>query len=208
MSGIAKIHGYNTQIRISDLPEELRDYANSIDGSSIGEDKNDGYLKTFKEITLFHEFCTTSLEGYQNKTPEEMLKDFGMSETNTFKSWMDPVSWLINQCISNNDNNNKFISYLNPLITYSETEDPEINKQKWVDPLLTTADANIEGSHFKRLNPILASMSNELSKEEKIYSWADPGMSAATSFIKDKKTRDTVGWILNPIGKGISKLFS
>jgi len=47
----------------------------------------------------------------------------------------------------------------------------------------------------------------EGTKSEKARSWIDPGMAAATSFIKDEKTAKAVYSIFNPVGGILSTAF-
>ncbi len=203
---------YGTQIKISDLQGKVSDKllkrAYAIDKyHSKGKDKNDGYLST-QEINLFVKDIQNSGDEFRNCTADEVVQVFGMAPAESKSKWLNPDSWIVNNCWKNNPNDNKFQSYLNPLYSYTKPGDQEMATQKWIDPLLTTLDANWgNGTNFKRLNSVATIASDQFTNREKAYSFVDPSLSCATSFIKDEKTKNTLSW-LNPVAKGGSLLFS
>ncbi len=78
--------------------------------------------------------------------------------------------------------------------------------ERWSDPLFTTIDRNVGKRHFGYLNPVHTLCTDD-TKENKIRSFIDPGVAAATSFIKNDTARDTASALLNPIGWAVGKLF-
>ena len=200
---------YVTQIKISDLPDDLKKIAYRIDKYEAGDkDANDGYLQSNREIALFTKAIQECGDEFKSCTADEVVQVFGMAPIESKRKWLNPDSWLVNNCWKNNPNDNKFQSYLNPLFSYTQPGDQEIATQKWIDPLLTTLDANCgNGTNFKRLNSVAVIASDQFTNREKAYTFIDPSLSCGISFIKDEKTKNKLSW-LNPVGKGISLLFS
>ena len=134
------------------------------------------------------------------------------SQPSTLKKVANPESWAINKILGS-DGDEVFKSYLNPLCPYSEDENPVTT---WLDPMMKTIDANLDGEdHFMNLNPIANTFNENATTDEKIKSWVDPGLACATSFIKNEKLANAAYFILNPIGgivsgiaSGIAGLFS
>ncbi len=125
-------------------------------------------------------------------------------ELSNFRKFMNPESRAINGLLGSTGDA-KFKSYLNPLFSYSN-DDNVGTMEKWTDPLWTTVDRNSENRHFGYLNPVHTLFTDD-SVKNKARSFIDPGVTAATSFIKNETARDTASALLNPIGWAISKLF-
>lgn len=125
-------------------------------------------------------------------------------EPSTFRKVMNPESRAINGLLGSTGDD-KFQSYLNPLFSYSQNEEVG-TMERWSDPLFTTIDRNVGKRHFGYLNPVHTLCTDD-TKENKIRSFIDPGVAAATSFIKNDTARDTASALLNPIGWAVGKLF-
>ena len=195
---------------LNELDPNLVNIADQIDKNDSlhennSETKGDGKLTTTTEINAFYDYLRQSCPDLANMSNEELGNMFENPTPSSFDAIMNPESWLLNK-IAGCDSDNAdgyFKSYLNPLTSYSK--DPRVGTiEKWSDPLMTTLDANIgngDKKHFAYLNPIHSSSSNKenVAGITTGESYVDPGLCAATSFIKDDKTAKVVRGVFNPI---------
>lgn len=105
--------------------------------------------------------------------------------------------------LSSTSEANGIHNHFNPVYTYAQEGDVSV----FVDPLASTSNANGVKFYFNPVYNVLKGdkEDNGVDGAQKII---DPATSSLIANITDdKETAETLGWVLNPIGKIFGKIF-